>query len=248
MASHDSTAIIEKLKSLSNLENIAGMARFGIEANNTLGVSMPVLRKMAKEIGKHHLLALELWESQIHEARILASLVDEPGLVTENQMEKWVKEFDSWDICDQCCMNLFAKTPFAYEKVKEWSTRPDVFVKRAAFALMACLAWNDKKANNAALLEFLPIIKRESNDDRNFVKKSVNWALRQVGKRNLTLNAAAIATAKEIAAMYSESPPHLSPLPRGERKTGAKSARWIASDALRELNSEAVQTRLRDKE
>lgn len=190
---------------------------------------MPVLRQMAKEIGKHHLLALELWQSKVHEARILASLVDEPGLVTEGQMEKWVNEFDSWDVCDQFCMNLFAKTPFAYDKVKEWSTRPDVFVKRAAFALIACLAWNDKKADNTALLEFLPIIKRESNDDRNFVKKSVNWALRQIGKRNLALNEVAIATSREIAAMPS------------------KSARWIANDALRELTGEAVQTRLRDK-
>jgi 3-methyladenine DNA glycosylase AlkD len=206
------------------------MARFGIKTEFVLGISMRTLRKIARETGKCHQLALELWASGIHEARILAGLVDEPELVTGAQMDEWAREFDSWDVCDQCCLNLFAKTLFAFDKVIEWSNRPEEFVKRAAFSLIACLAVNDKKANDAAFLAFLPIIKREANDERNFVKKAVNWALRQIGKRNLALNERAIATAKEIASMPS------------------KSARWIAADALRELTGEVVQGRLREKE
>ncbi len=225
----DTAVIIGRLKSLANPENAAGMARFGIAAENTLGIPMPVLRKLGKEIGKDHLLALELWASKIHEARILASLVDDPGFVTETQIDKWAGEFDSWDVCDQCCMNLFSKTPLAYTKAKEWSERKEMFVKRAAFALIACLAWNDKKASDDALLQFLPIIKREAGDDRNFVKKSVNWALRQIGKRNRNLNTEAISAAREIADVPS------------------RSAGWIASDALRELAGDAVQARLRNK-
>ncbi len=206
------------------------MARYGISPENALGISMPVLRKLARETGKNHRLALELWESGIHEARILACLVDESKLATEVQLEKWLRETDSWDVCDQCCLNLIAKVPFAYDKAHEWSERPEEFVKRAAFSLIACLAVGDKKAGDAAFLEFLPVIKRESGDERNYVWKAVNWALRQIGKRNLALNAAAIITAQEIIVMPS------------------KSARWIASDALRELRSDAVQRRLREKE
>jgi 3-methyladenine DNA glycosylase AlkD len=218
--------ILEKLKSLSDPKAVEGMARFGINPQNTYGVSIPNLRKIAKEAGRDHALAQQLWASGIHEARILAGMVDDPKAVTEEQIEAWVEDFDSWDVCDQCCLNLFQKTSFAYQKTAEWSFREEEFVKRAAFVLMACLAVGDKKTNDEQFEEFLPVIKREASDDRNFVRKAVNWALRQIGKRNLHLNEQAIKTAQEIQQMDS------------------KSARWVASDALRELTSEAVQRRL----
>jgi len=218
--------IIKKLQSLKNPENVAGMARFGINPNNTYGVSIPTLRKMAKESGKDHSLAQELWASRIHEARILAGFVDDPKLVTAEQMENWVKDFDSWDICDQVCSNLFDRTPFAHKKAIEWSNREEEFVKRAGFVLMAALSVHDKKAQDDEFLIFLPIIKREATDERNYVKKAANWALRQIGKRNSTLNKKAMETAKEI------------------QKLGSKSARWIASDAVRELTSKSVQENL----
>jgi len=219
--------IIERLKTLSNPDAVSGMARFGISSENTYGVSLPDLRKIARETGKDHALALRLWASGVHEARILAGMVDRPESVTEAQMESWVKDFDSWDVCDQCCSNLFDKTKFAYKKAAEWTQRKEEFVKRAGFVLMAALAVHDKKAADEEFLKFLPIVKRESTDDRNFVKKAVNWALRQIGKRNLNLNAAAVKVAREIQQIDS------------------RSARWIASDAIRELTSEAVQSRLR---
>ena len=218
--------VLQQLGSLSNLQAVASMARFGINPNNTYGVSIPILRKMAKEIGRDHFLAQQLWASGIHEARILASMVDEPKKVTEEQMESWVKEFDSWDICDQCCANLFDKTGLAYQKAVEWSGREEEFVKRAAFALMACLAVHDKNAADERFTQFLPLIKMESTDNRNYVRKAVNWALRQIGKRNLNLNRRAIEAAEEIQQMDS------------------RSAKWIASDAIRELTSEAVQQKL----
>jgi 3-methyladenine DNA glycosylase AlkD len=219
--------VLEWLKSLANPEAIAGMARYGISPQNTLGVSVRVLRKMASEIGRDHLLAEKLWSSGVHEARILASMVDDPRMVTDEQMEVWAADFDSWDVCDQCCGNLFDKTPFAYRKAAEWAARDEEFVKRAGFALMAWLAFHDKQAPDGAFLDFLPIIERESVDGRNYVKKAVNWALRHIGKRNAALNIMAIQTAKEIQA------------------TGSKPARWIAADALRELTGWKVQERLR---
>jgi 3-methyladenine DNA glycosylase AlkD len=220
----DCEEILKQLKSLSNPDAVAGMARFGINPKNTYGVSIPVLRKMAKQIGKNHPLAQQLWtSSSIHEARILAGMIDVPEKVTETQLERWVKDFDSWDVCDQCCSNLFDKTKFAHKKAIEWSKRREEFVKRAGFVLMATLAVHDKEADNQKFMRFLPVIKREATDERNFVKKAVNWALRQTGKRNSALNKIAIQTAKEI------------------QKIDSKSARWIASDALRELTSEAVQ-------
>jgi 3-methyladenine DNA glycosylase AlkD len=218
--------VLERLKSLANPEAVAGMARFGINPESTLGVSVPVLRKMAREIGRNHGLAQELWSSGVHEARILASMIDDPRLVTEEQMEAWAADFDSWDVCDQCCGNLFDKTEFAYRKAVEWAARDEEFVKRAGFALMAWLAFHDKRAPDEAFLEFLPVIKRESVDGRNYVKKAVNWALRHIGKRNAALNIIAIEAAKEIQEM------------------GSKAGRWIASDALRELTSEKVRERL----
>lgn len=219
--------VLKKLKSLSNPKALEGMARFDINTKNiTYGASMPELRKLAKDIGKNHNLAQQLWKSKIHEARIIAGLIDISEEVTEEQMEKWVKDFDSWDICDQVCMNLFVKTRFAYKKAEEWGFRKEEFVKRAAFALMASLAVHDKKAKDEAFLKFLPIIKRESLDERNFVRKAVNWALRQIGKRNKNLNKEAIKVSKEI------------------QKINSKTAKWIASDAIRELTSKNIQKRL----
>lgn len=218
--------IIEKLKSLSDPAAVKGMARFGINPESTYGVSIPNLRKMAKEAGKDHALARQLWTSGIHEARILASMIDAPKVVTEEQMEAWVKDFDSWDVCDQVCMNLFEKVPLAWKKITGWSGQEEEFVKRTAFALMACLAWHDKKAVDEKFIELLPVIIKGSMDERNFVRKAVNWVLRNIGKRNLSLNKAAINAAKEI------------------QRIDSKAARWIASDAIRELTSEAVQKRL----
>jgi len=219
--------VLEKLKTLSDPKAVEGMARFGINPENTYGVSIPNLRRMAKEVGVDHALAQQLWVSGIHDARILASMIDAPKIVTEEQMEHWVKDFDSWDVCDECCMNLFVKTRFAYQKASEWSSNDKEFIKRAAFVLMACLAVSDKKAVDIKFEPFFLLIKREAGDNRNFVKKAVNWALRQIGKRNLNLNKRAIEIAKEIQRMDS------------------RSARWIASDAIRELTSQAVQERLR---
>ena len=221
--------ILKKLKALSNPQAVEGMARFGISPENTYGISIPNLRKMAKEIGRDHSLAQQLWNSGIHEARILASMIDELNQVTKKQMDAWIRDFDSWDVCDQCCMNLFDKTPMAWEKAIEWTNREKELEKRAGFALMACLAWHDKESPDKKFLVLLPAIKREADDDRNYVKKAVNWALRNIGKRNLNLNKKAIETAKEIQKMDS------------------RSAKWIASDAIRELISEAVQGRLQKR-
>lgn len=224
--SESAPAILEQLKSMANPDNVVGMARFGINPHQTLGISIYDLRKVAKKIGVDHNLALELWSSGIHEARILASFIADPQKVTEELMEKWVADFDSWDTCDQVC-GLFGMTPFAYSKAHQWVERSEEFVKRAAFALMAELAWHDKSASDEQMAQFLPIIARHATDERNFVKKAVNWALRSIGKRNRRLNRLAIETAEAIQKMPS------------------KSARWIASDALRELKSEKVQNRLR---
>jgi 3-methyladenine DNA glycosylase AlkD len=218
--------VLSRLYELANPANVAGMARYGINTHDTLGISIYTLRPLAKEIGTDHELALQLWESGVHEARILASYIDDPARVTPEQMDHWVAGFDSWDVCDQVC-ELFGKTPFAYRKVFEWSQRPEEFVKRTAFALIAELAVYDKKAPDGTFEQFFPLILRESSDERNYVKKAVNWALRNIGKRNLNLNGRAIETARQIQGAPS------------------KSARWIASDALRELTGEKVQQRLR---
>ena len=194
----DSKAAIRLLKALADPRNLEGMARFGINTHNALGITVPDIRKIAKRLGKDHELALALWESKIHEARMLASFIDVPDLVTEAQMDSWAKEFDSWDLCDECCGNLFGRTKFSYGKAIEWSERREEYVKRAGFALMAAPSVHDKAAPDSKLLQFLPIIERESDDERNFVRKAVNWALRNIGKRNVKLNRAAIETAKRI--------------------------------------------------
>ena len=219
--------IIKRLKSLSNPKAVEGMARFGINPKNTYGVSIPNLRRLAKEIGKNHDIAQKLWFSGIHEARILAGMVDNPEMVTEKQMDNWIKDFDSWDVCDQVCMNLFDKLPFAFEKTIKLTGEKEEFARRSGFTLMACLAWHDKNSPDERFKRFFPLIKKYSTDDRNFVRKAVNWALRQIGKRNKKLNAEAIRTAKEIMKMDS------------------KTARWIATDAIRELESSSIQKRLK---
>jgi 3-methyladenine DNA glycosylase AlkD len=176
--------IITDLKLHANTQAIEGMARFGIRPAQALGVSIPTLRKMAKEIGRNHALALALWDSGIHEARILASMIDEPRLVSAQQMEEWVNDFDAWDVCDQVCGNLFDKTPYAYQRAVQWCQQEQEFVRRAGFVMMAELAVHDKQAPDEAFMQFFPLIKHYAHDERNFVKKAVNWALRQIGKRN----------------------------------------------------------------
>lgn len=218
-------AVLERLRAAARPDGREGMARFGINPDRALGVRIPDLRRLAREIGTNRLLALDLWRTEIHEAQILASMIDDPKAVTERQMESWVADFDSWDLCDQCCGNLFDKTPFAIEKATEWATRDEEFVKRAGFALMAWLAVHDKGTPSKVFLEFLPVIEREAADGRNFVKKAVNWALRQIGKRNRGLNQKAVVVARRLT------------------KDQSAAARWVGAGALRELTSDAVRAR-----
>jgi 3-methyladenine DNA glycosylase AlkD len=218
--------VLSELRAQANEGNVAGMARFGINPEGTLGLSIPTLRAMAKRIGVDHGLALELWETGIHEARILASMIDNPTQVTPEQMDAWAADFDSWDVCDQVCGNVFDRTPLAFGKVAEWHGREEEFVRRAAFALLAALSVHDKRAPDSAFVDCFPLIVAAATDERNFVKKAVNWALRQIGKRNEELNRKAIALAREI------------------QQIDAKSARWIAADALRELTNDKTQARL----
>jgi 3-methyladenine DNA glycosylase AlkD len=210
--------LIAALKAKANPVNVAGMARFGINPEGTLGVSVAEIRKLAKSAGRDHDTALALWATGIHEARILATIVDDPAQVTRRQMDAWARDFDSWDVCDQACMNLFWRTPHAWGMTAKWVEAKREFVRRAGFALIASLAWKDKQSPDHRFEALLPLIKDASTDDRNFVKKAVNWALRGIGKRNPQLRRSAIAAAKEIGALDS------------------RAARWIASDALRELD------------
>lgn len=218
--------VIAELKSMGDPQAAAGMARYGIKADRALGISIPGLLGLAKNIGKNHKLAGELWSCGIHEARILACMIDDPQQVTEAQLERWVKAFDSWDVCDQCCNRLIRKTEFAHQKALIWAQRPEEFVKRAGFVLMAVLAVHDKDAADWQFDACFWLIKKEAVDGRHFVKKAVNWALRQIGKRNRSLNKKAITVAEEVEQFES------------------KAARWVAGDALRELRSENVQKRL----
>jgi 3-methyladenine DNA glycosylase AlkD len=223
------SAIFKKLKSLANPNAVAGMTRYGISSKKNYGISVTALRKIARDIGKDHHVAQQLWKSGIRDARILAASIDDPQLVSEKQMEQWVNDINSWDLCDHCCGHLFDKTHFAYKKAVEWSTRSEIFVKRAGFSLMAWLAVHDKETGDRQFLKFLTIIKTQVYDERNYVKKAVNWALRSIGKRNLLLNKQALATSTQI------------------KKLDSKSAKWIAADAIRELTSTAVRKRLKHK-
>jgi len=220
--------ILKRLKSLGSLKNKEGMTRFGINPQKNYGVTIPDLRKIAKGIGKDHHLALELWKSGIHEARILASMIDDWEKVTEKQMNQWVADFDSWDVCDQCCLNLLDKVKFVDQKIKAYAKAREEFVKRTAFTLIACLAFHDKELKDKDFEKYFKIIKDAVTDERNFVRKAVNWALRQIGKRNKSLNKKAIKVAQDILKTYKDN----------------KVARWIANDALRELKSKQVQNRL----
>ncbi len=232
-------AILADLASLGSEEARSGMARYGINTADAFGVSIYALRPLARQLGRDHDLALALWATGNHEARLLASMVDDPAAVTEPQMEAWVAAFDSWDVCDQVTSNLFDKTPLAYDKVSEWSSAEDEWVKRAAFATAAALAVQDKKAADELFLEILELCRREAGDDRNFVKKAVNWAVRNIGKRNLRLHAAAVATAEAILVEAEE---HAAV---DRKDPAARSGRWIARGALRELRSEKVLERVR---
>jgi 3-methyladenine DNA glycosylase AlkD len=220
--------VLDKLKASAGAADLSGMARFGIVVEQRIGASMPVIRQIAKEVGHDHDLALALWETGIADARIAASLIDNPAQATPEQAEDWVRAFNSWDVCDQVCQNLFEKTPWAWQKVTEWAGHDEEFVRRAAFALIACLAWHDRQAADEQFIQIFPLIKSAATDGRNFVRKAVNWALRNIGKRNRNLNRAGIQLAEEI------------------RQIDSKSARWIAADAIRELASDAVQRRLKE--
>jgi len=222
--------ILNKLKSMANPEAVSGMARYGINPNNNFGISIYNLRSFSKKIGKDHELALKLWNSGIHDARLLACFVDEPNKVTGDQMDSWANDFDSWDVCDQACTSLFDLNPLAWEKVFKWAESKEEFVKRGAFSLIAGLTVHDKDADDCDFERFFSIIKKNSIDERNYVKKAVNWALRNIGKRNLNLNKKSISCAKSI------------------EKIDSKSARWIARDAIRELTSEKIQKRLVKKD
>lgn len=219
--------ILKELEKNSNPEDKYGMERFGIKTSKTFGVRIPVLRGLGKKIGINHELALKLWEEGYRETKILAGLIADIGQVDNKLADSWIKDFESWEDCDQTCMTLFWKLPTAFEKAIEWSARKKEFERRAGFALMAVLAWKDKNTSDTKFINFFPIIKQYSTDERNFVKKAVNWALRQIGKRNLALNQKAIKVAEEILKIEN------------------KTAKWIAQDALRELRSEAVLKRLK---
>jgi 3-methyladenine DNA glycosylase AlkD len=217
---------LRALRALGEQRNVDGMVRFGIRAKIVYGVAKPKMDSLARGIGKDHRLALELWRTGVHDARILAGMIDLPEEVTAEQMERWVRDFDNWDVCDGTCCHLFVFTAPAWKKAIAWSRRQEEFIKRAGFSLMAYLAYRDKRATDARFEKLLPRIEQEACDERNFVSKAVNWALRNIGKRNRRLNREAIRAAERI------------------RRQGTRSARWIAADALRELKSAAVQARL----
>lgn len=225
------TEIVKKLKSLGSKKNVEGMARFGIRPKTKVfGAPIPELRKMAKVIKKNHALALKLWDSGIHEARILAGMIAVPEKLTVSQVKKWINGFDSWDVCDQVCMNLFDKSRVAKSQIFNFAKSNKEFVRRTSFALIAALAFHDKKIKDKDFIKFFTLIKKYSTDERNFVRKAVNWALRQIGKRNINLNAKALKLAQDI------------------HKINSKAAKWIASDAIRELTGESVKKRLKKNE
>lgn len=228
-AAHTKTKVLRELRVLADPQVRAKMAYFGVRVKKAHGIPAPQLHRLAKQIGRNHDLADQLWRSGIHEAKILATLIGEPAKITPAQMDRWALGCNSWDEVDSNCCYLFVFAAPAWRKAIEWSRRQEEYVKRAAFALMAYLAYRDQMASDAKFVRLLAIIRRESRDERHFVKKAVNWALRNIGKRNVALNRAAIRTANEIRALDSSA------------------ARWIAADALRELTGAAVQRRLRLK-
>jgi len=219
--------LLARMRARADPARLAGMARFGIDTDHAIGLTMPEIRAFAKQIKQDHALALALWDSGLHEARILAPMIVDRAKVDGALMDAWVVDFASWDVCDQCCINLFRRLEPAWEKVGVWAARDEEFVRRAAFALIATLAVHEKQEPDRRFIDLLPLIEAHSDDGRNFVKKAVNWALRQIGKRNHALNAAAIAAGERILV----------------RDT--KAARWIATNALRELRDEKIIARLK---
>ena len=214
--------ILTRLRRLGTQRNIAGMARFGITSKKVFGVGAGPLRLLAKNIGRDHARAHQLWKSGWLEARILAAFIDDPKLVTRRQMNAWVREFDNWAVCDGVCLHLFVKTRFAHEAAVRWCVRKAEFVKRAGFVMMAVLAVHDKEATDSVFRRYLRVIERSATDERNFVKKSVNWALRQIGKRNRRLGKEAMKVARRLAA------------------SGSSAARWVGSDAAREFAGKGI--------
>jgi 3-methyladenine DNA glycosylase AlkD len=219
-------SLLAELSALASPEVRDSQTRFGITSIHRLGISVPILHRFAKQCGKDHDLALALWQTGLFEARVVAALIDVPAEVTKKQMEQWAKDFDSWGIVDTCCGYLFDKTDHAWEKAVTWATRKPEFVKRASFALMAYLAVHQKQVADTTFHRFFPLIEQAAADDRLYVRKAVNWALRQLGKRSPALHPLAVATAQRI------------------QHQGTKSARWIAADALRELQGDQVKKRL----
>ncbi|MBI5723319.1 MAG: DNA alkylation repair protein [Planctomycetes bacterium] len=205
---------------MANPANVAGMARYGINTAGTLGVQVCKLRRIAKQIGRDADLAERLWQSGIHEARLLSSLIDDPLLISPGRLNRRVRQLDSWDVCDLFCNNIVVHSPHAWTLAVRWAAQKAQFVRRAGFTLMACLAVHDKKAKDGRFRRLFGLIERAAGDERNFVKKAVNWALRQIGKRNMNLNRSAKAVARRIARQDS------------------RPARWIARDALAELASD----------
>lgn len=218
--------LLGRLNDLADPAWIKGMKHGGIQGGKLLGVSMPNIRLLARR-KKDHNLALALWETGIHEARLLAALIDQPAVVTSRQMDMWTAQFDSWDVCDQVCGNLYVKTPFAVTKALEWAATDAEFTKRAGFALMAYLAVHDKKSGDEVFERFLVVIENSATDNRNFVKKAVNWALRQIGKRNAALYQLAFLCSQRLAS------------------TDNPTARWVGKDALQELESPSALIRKR---
>jgi 3-methyladenine DNA glycosylase AlkD len=216
-------AALEWLKSHSTKANLAGMARYAIPSENALGVAMKDIRALGTKLGRHQELAAALWETGVYEARMLCSFVGEPERLTSGQMDRWCKDFDSWAICDAMCFNLFDRSPHAWEKVTQWSKKRGEFEKRTAFALLWSLSLHDKRADDRQFIRSLVLIERAADDERNFVKKAVTMALKAIGRRDRVLSAAAVATARRLAASEDAT------------------ARWIGSDALKELRSQRLR-------
>jgi 3-methyladenine DNA glycosylase AlkD len=209
--------ILREMRALANPAALEGMARFGIDTSSSLGLNTPTIRAIARSVGKDQTLAEELWQSGVREARILASMVADPRSISRSTMDRWARDFKSWDVCDACCCDLFDRTPFVWQKIPKWAADKREYVRRAAFSTLACAAVHDKSAADQRFLDGLVLVERYAFDERNFVRKAVNWALRNIGKRNARLLTAAIACANRVRAQDS------------------KSARWIAADALREF-------------
>jgi 3-methyladenine DNA glycosylase AlkD len=218
----DVDSVVASLKRLASKRYRDGMSRYGLPSDNAFGVPVGAIQKLAKRLGRNHDLALALWKTGWYEARMLAAFIDEPERVTPAQMDRWCRDFDNWGICDTVCFHLFDRTPHAFRKVTQWAGRRDEFVKRAAFALLACLALHDKRTGDEPFARCLPLVERAATDERNFVKKGVSWALRGIGRRSLDLNVAAVEVARRLGASSNAA------------------ARWVGKDALRELTSPAV--------